>query len=199
MRLTTTRLCSVGKPIKLKVDMRILALDVSGSATGWALGEDKQLMNWGKYISNVRHKRGRRLAHFADWLKELFLEHEPDIILIEKPFLGRNSNVLANLSKFIAIVELQAYTVLELSLEADWFVDPKVVKKLLRVKKSAHKKNAKAKHDDNKKIMVTRINKLYGMTLRYGKGKSKKHNDDDIADGIALLHAWWLLKGKEDA
>lgn len=47
-------------------------------------------------------------------------------------------------------------------------------------------------HDDNKKIMVRRINSIYGLHLKFIKNKSKTHNDDDVADAIALLHSWWL-------
>jgi Holliday junction resolvasome RuvABC endonuclease subunit len=177
--------------------MRELAFDVAGSATGWAFGVNRQLLNWGKYISNVRQSRGQRLYEFACWLDELLQKYQPDVVLIEKPFLGRNSNVLANLSRFTAIVEMQVYETLDLKLDSAWFIDPKVVKKLLKVKKSVRKRNMKEKHADNKRLMVQRINKLYGLKLRYKKGKSKKYNDDDIADSIALLHAWWLIQSKE--
>ncbi|MBU8921755.1 MAG: hypothetical protein KOO63_08045 [Bacteroidales bacterium] len=132
-------------------------------------------------------------------MSELFSEYDPEVLLIEKPFLGRNSNVLANLSKFVAIAEEAAYRTLELDIEADWFIDPRQIKKLMGVKKSIVKKNTKAKHDDNKQIMVKRINKLYGLGLKYSKGKSKKHNDDDIADAIAVWHAWWILNSDESA
>jgi Holliday junction resolvasome RuvABC endonuclease subunit len=178
--------------------MKVLALDIAGSSTGWSFGEDHQLKEWGKYISNLRHSRGRRLHDFAQWMGELFETHKPDVILIEKPFLGRNSNVLANLSKFVAMAEYQAYNVLGLAIEDDWFLDPRQIKRLMKVKKSTEKGNTKSKHDDNKKLMVQKINELYGMRLKYCKQKSKKYNDDDIADSIALLHAWWIVQGKKN-
>jgi len=178
--------------------MRVLALDISGSGTGWAYGEDHELVKWGKHISNVKHSRGQRLYDFAQWLETLFVNHQPDVLLIEKPFLGRNSNVLANLSKFVAMAEYSAYSALDLALENDWFIDPRTIKKLLRVKKPSGRKNTKAKHDCNKKIMVDRINELYGLRLKYSQNRNKKYNDDDIADAIALLHAWWLIESKEE-
>ena len=174
--------------------MRVIALDVSGSSTGWAYGDGRELLEWGKFISNLRRSRGQRLHEFFEWLAELFTEYQPEVILVEKPFLGRNSNVLANLSKFVAMVEAQAYGSVGLALDPTWFVDPRQVKKLLKVKKSVVKKSTKAKHDDNKQLMVRRINELYGLGLKYGKNKSKKYNDDDIADAIAVWHAWWLLQ-----
>jgi hypothetical protein len=53
-------------------------------------------------------------------------------------------------------------------------------------------------HDDNKKIMVRRINSIYGLHLKFIKNKSKSHNDDDVADAIALLHSWWLRDDHDD-
>lgn len=179
--------------------MRTLALDVAGEATGWALGEDRQLLDWGKFLSKVSRSRGQRLYDFAIWLEELYTEHDPDVVLIEKPFLGRNSNVLASLSRFIGVAEMQAYSILDLAIKKEWFLDPKEVKKLLKVRKPKRDKNKKAKHDENKKIMVARINELYGMKLQYDSKKNKKYNDDDIADSIALLHSWWMMQSKENA
>lgn len=163
---------------------RILALDISGSCTGWALGLYGKLSSYGKYIQKQSGSKGKKLAQFADWLTSLLEAKKPTIILIEKPYRGRNSNVLANLSKFIAIAELCAYLTLDLELEEDWFLDPRSIKKLLKVHKGKD-------YDDNKKIMVNKINELFGLKLKYSQKKSKKLSDDDIADSIALLVAYW--------
>ncbi len=108
----------------------------------------------------------------------------PHEILIEKPYRGRNSNVLANLSKYIAVAELCAYLTLDLELDESWFLDPRSIKKALKVQRGKD-------YDDNKKIMVNRINELFGLKLKYSKKKSKKLSDDDIADSIAVLVAFW--------
>jgi Holliday junction resolvasome RuvABC endonuclease subunit len=163
---------------------RILALDVSGSCTGWAFGLYGKLEGYGKYIQKQTGSKGKRLAQFAEWLTSLLEAKKPTIILIEKPYRGRNSNVLANLSKFIAVVELCAYLTLDLELEDSWFLDPRFIKKQLKVPKGRD-------YDDNKKLMVNRINELFGLKLKYSNRKSKKLTDDDIADSIAILVAWW--------
>lgn len=173
--------------------MKILALDIAGQATGWALGTETSLQYYGKYISNLKHSRGQRLHEFGEFLEELFTEYQPDIILIERPFLGRNSKVLVNLSKFVAIAELTAFKVLELSIEDDWFVDPRAIKRTLKIRKP--KKGSKAARDDNKFLMVKKINSLFGLKLKYRKNKNKQFNDDDIADAIAVYAAW--LKSKK--
>lgn len=163
---------------------RILALDISGTCTGWALGLYGKLECYGKYIQKQSGSKGKKLAQFADWLTSLLEAKKPTIILIEKPYRGRNSNVLANLSKFIAVAELCAYLTLDLELEDSWFLDPRSIKHALKVQKGKD-------YDDNKKIMVHKINELFGLNLKYSKKKSKKLSDDDVADAVAVLVAWW--------
>lgn len=163
---------------------RILALDVSGSCTGWALGLYGKLESYGKYIQKQSGSKGKKLAQFAEWFSSLLEAKKPTIILIEKPYRGRNSNVLANLSKFIAVVELCAFLTLDLELKDEWFLDPRAIKKALQVQRGKD-------YDDNKRIMVNRINQLFGLKLKYSKSKSKKLSDDDVADAIAVLVAFW--------
>lgn len=165
---------------------RVLALDVSGTATGWAYGVDGRLEGWGKYISKASETKGEKLYHFYLWVEEMITAKQPNIILIERPYRGRNSNVLANISKFIAIVELAACKVIDLEIQPEWFLDPKVIKNTLKVKKGAN-------YDDNKRLMVLKINSLYGLKLKFGNKKSKNYNDDDISDAIAILTAWWKI------
>lgn len=177
---------------------RIMALDISGAATGWAFGVDRNLKGYGKFISNLKAGKGERLYDFALWIGELLETHQPEIVLIERPFLGRNSHVLANLSKFIAVAELRAFQHLGLTVEDEWFLDPKKIKNLLNVKKPKGSKTTQQRYDSNKKLMVQHINKLYGLRLKYTKNKSKKHNDDDIADAIGIWAAWWKLQEKKE-
>ena len=167
--------------------LKILALDISGKCTGWAFGEEK-LLAWGKHIQKQNDSKSKKLADFANWITDLLQAKKPDIILIEKPYRGRNSNVLVSISRFIAIAELCAFVTLSLELEPEWFLDPRTVKKTLKVSKGKD-------YEDNKKLMVQKINKLYGLHLKYGIKKSKKFNDDDSADAIALLTAWWEING----
>lgn len=169
---------------------RILALDISGTATGWCYFVKDKLEIFGKYIAKPTASKGKKLLDFYIWVEELLVNKKPDIILIEKPYRGRNSNVLVNISKFIAIVELLAVKILDLEIETYWFVDPKRIKITLKVKKGKD-------YYDNKRLMVHRINDLYGLKLKYKAKKAKSYNDDDIADSIALGHAWFILQKKK--
>ena len=180
-------LLGLGKPHSMK----ILALDISGTATGWAFGYDGRLEGYGKYIVTAKDIKGKKLYDFSVFIKDLILDKQPDIILIEKPYLGRNSKVLVNISKFIAVVQIVAYDVLKMDLPDDWFLDPKRIKRLVKVKKGNS-------HEENKKNMVVRVNNLYGLRLKYKKGKNKQYCDDDISDAIAVLTAWWRLEGANE-
>ena len=166
--------------------LKILALDISGTATGWCYFIDNKLEVFGKYIAKASASKGKKLLDFYIWVEDILTNKKPDIILIEKPYRGRNSNVLVNISKFIAIVELLAVKDLGLEIEASCFVDPKRIKTTLKVKKGKD-------YYDNKKLMVNKINSLYNLRLKFKAKKAKSYNDDDIADALALAHAWYLL------
>lgn len=153
------------------------------------MGVEGRLEAYGKYISKTTDSKSKQLYDFATWLEVLLKSRTPDIVVIERPFRGRNSNVLVQISKFIAIAQYALYKALQIELQPEWLLDPRVVKKTLKVKKGRN-------HDDNKKIMVKRINSIYGLHLKFIKNKAKSYNDDDVADAIALLHAWWILNGK---
>lgn len=171
--------------------IKILALDISGTATGWCYFLNSNLEGYGKYISKQSASKGKKLLDFYLWVEEILTSKKPDVILIEKPYRGRNSNVLANISKFIAVVELLAIKVLDKEIEPSWFLDPKKIKTTLKVKKGKD-------YYDNKKLMVHKINSLYGLKLKFKVKKAKAYNDDDISDAIALAHAWFLLKGENE-
>lgn len=171
--------------------MKILALDVAGAATGWAFGNNHSLKAYGKFISDLKQGRGERLCSFSVFIRDLLVLYEPDVILIERPYLGRNSNVLVNLSKMIAAVEIQAFAVLGINIESEWFISPREVKKVLEIYPRPNSRNHDDTYASNKAATVARINKLFGLSLNYTKNKSKKFNDDDIADAIAVLATWW--------
>ena len=165
---------------------RILAFDVSGTATGWAYFVNSNLELFGKYIAKPTAPKGKKLLDFYIWIEDILTNKKPDIILIEKPYRGRNSNVLVNISKFISVIELLAIKVLNLEIDSSWLIDPKKIKTTLQVKKGRD-------YYDNKRLMVNKINSLYGLKLKFKAKKAKAYNDDDISDSIALAHTWLIL------
>lgn len=169
-----------------------MAFDVSGSCTGWCYGEDSTIIDWGKFISKLNRPRSQRLYDFNVWASLLIGELKPDIILIEKPYLGRNSNVLVSLSKFISALEIAAFDACDLAIKDEWFIDPKLIKKTLELKKP--RGSTEKKYQANKKAMVQKINSLYGLRLKYNGSKGKNYNDDDIADAIAVFTVWQMLQ-----
>ncbi len=168
-----------------------LAFDVSGSCTGWCYGEDSTLIDWGKFISKLNRPRSQRLADFHEWAYTLINKLQPDVILIEKPYLGRNSNVLVSLSKFVAVLEVATFEATGQSVSDDWFLDPKLVKKTLELKKN--RGSTEKRYQANKGAMVKKINELYGLRLKYDASKGKNYNDDDIADAVAVFTTWRML------
>lgn len=164
---------------------------MSGSCTGWCYGEDSTLVDWGKLVSKLNKPRTERLATFHREIFCLLDELRPDIVLIEKPYLGRNSNVLVSLSKFIAAVEIAVHDSLTISVKDEWMIDPKLVKKTLGLRKT--KGTTAKKYQNNKLQMVKKINSLYGLRLKYDPKKSKNYNDDDIADAIGIFTTWCML------
>lgn len=169
-----------------------MAFDVSGSCTGWCYGEDSTIVDWGKFISKLNRPRSQRLYDFNEWAFDLISEHNPDIVLIEKPYLGRNSNVLVSLSKFISALEIAIFSACDLAMKDEWFIDPKLIKKTLELKKP--RGSTEKKYQANKLAMVKKINSLYGLRLKYNGSKGKNHNDDDIADAIAVFTVWQMLQ-----
>lgn len=168
-----------------------IAFDVSGSCTGWCCGEDSTIVGWGKFISKLNRPRSQRLYDFYEWAFSLISEHNPDIVLIEKPYLGRNSNVLVSLSKFISALEIATFSACNLAMKDEWFLDPKFIKKTLELKKQSG--STEKKYKANKAAMVKKINSLYGIRLKYDGSKGKNYNDDDIADAIAVFTVWQMM------
>ncbi len=171
--------------------VKYISLDISGSCTGWCYGEDSTLIDWGKLISKLTKSRSERLSVFHNEIACLMEDFHPDIVLIEKPYLGRNSNVLVSLSKFIAAAEIAVYESISLPIKDEWLIDPKLVKKTLGLRKT--KGSTEKKYQSNKLQMVNKINDLYGLRLKYDCKKSKNYNDDDTADAIGIFTVWRML------
>jgi len=175
---------------------KILAFDVAGEATGWSYAEGRTLKAYGKHISNIRKPKGERLYAFYVYIGSLLEKYTPDIILVERPYIGRNSGVLTNLSKFIAMIDLQAYSVLKIEIKPEWYIHSRAVKRIMDLKKlKGNNHTTRDKYNHNKREMVRKVNKQFGLKLKFNANVSKRYNDDDIADSIGLLVTWWKMQG----
>jgi hypothetical protein len=124
----------------------------------------------------------------------LFTDLQPDTIVVEAPFAGRG-RAFGVLVQYMAVVTMAHFEVYGYELPVAQRLQPRIVKAALGVE-SSKLKNKNLAHDANKRNMVEHINGLYGLNLTFSpKDKTKRTSGDDVADAIAVVHAW-LHKGQ---
>jgi Holliday junction resolvasome RuvABC endonuclease subunit len=167
---------------------RVLTLDIA-SAVGWAFGAGGRVIGYGKYVGDNSDEHGERLVKLSKWLSKTIhsLPAPPDLILIEPPYLGRNTKTFAVLNKYLGVVQREVYRITE---KECTFMSSKEVKSILKLPKSRN-------HDQQKRNMVRLANQLLGTEFKFVNNRStkSKKSDDDIADAIGLLIAWWIKNG----
>jgi Holliday junction resolvasome RuvABC endonuclease subunit len=173
------------------LDERVLSLDSSSKACGWALFESGQLLAYGCYRQEgVGH--GERLANFHSWLHELLHEWQPHTMIYEAPYHGRSKWTFGVLVRYVAIIEAVHFQVYQQEMASHQVVAAHAVKKAIGA--------PKGDHETNKKNVLLMINEHFGLNLKYkANDKDKKVSQDDEADAIALNWAWHLLNRKEEA
>lgn len=163
----------------------ILALDLSTSCIGWAVGQEPRLVNYGKFVFTDDREFGERMVAFKSYLLTVFKTYGPDRVIVEKP-ISRHGKTTALHNQLLGIVRLIAIESLEYEIEDRHLVSPRTVKGILGVK-------AGDDHNHNKRIMVEYVNETLGLKLQY-HDNSKLQTEDDIADAIAIILAIWKRK-----
>jgi RNase H-fold protein (predicted Holliday junction resolvase) len=166
----------------------ILAMDLSTSCIGWALGMDRKLALYGKFVFKKDASIGAKLSIFREYLEVLLDIYEPDRVLVEKPMSGRGTTT-ARHYELLGVVREALFSNLNKDFLDSWIISAKTVKGLMRVKPTGD-------HDLNKVAMCNKINELYGFDLVFDKN-SKIKSGDDIADAIAVLTAYYRRGTKE--
>lgn len=169
----------VGK--KGKVPLPDLALDLSSSCVGWAIGVEKKLERYGKLVFTSGRGIGEKLVSFEEYLGGLISTYWPSRLLIERPST-RGHTALRHM-ELLGIARKVWYERTRLEIDPDWIIHPRTVKSQLKVPPGAN-------HAQNKLLMVNKINQLYSLRLKFD-AHSKLKSDDDIADAIALMTAAW--------
>lgn len=178
-----------GNPIRaskrkaVKVD---LALDLSSSCVGWAAGAGRKLERYGKFVFVEGRGIGEKLVGFEEYFEVLLQVLAPNRLFIERPHT--KGATASRHNELLGIVRKVWYQFSETEVETGWIIAPRTIKSLLEVESGGN-------YDENKKIMVARINELYDLGLRWDR-HSKYKSDDDVADAIAVLTASWR---REDA
>lgn len=167
-----------------------MALDIAGSS-GWAFGVNGQVIKYGKAVLDQDDEAGERLLKLSKWISRLIneLPGAPDVVVVEMPWMGKNVKTYGVLSKYVAIVQREVRRLLGIECT---LLSPSDVKTKLKLPKG------KTTYAQRKRDSVKRINKLLGLDLQYHEGRAQKSkkSDDDIADGIAILIAYWIITGQ---
>jgi Holliday junction resolvasome RuvABC endonuclease subunit len=175
IRVTSSKAMSV-KPTT------VLALDLSSSCIGWAVGIDKNLVAYGKFVFKTTSAiNGDKLATFISYLTVILETYGPQKVLVEKTLMGKGDTTVRHL-EILGVVRATVFKILGLEILESWLIPAKTVKRLLKVKKGRD-------HAHNKQIMVEKINQLFNLRLKCES--SKIESDDDIADAIAVLVAYY--------
>ena len=127
--------CLAGDPYKVKKNKippkgddtrRILALDAATNVTGYALYDDKALVNYGIYKTSSSLPATERINQVKNWLKAVLKEWEPDFVGIENIQLqhyGKQGSQLAmQVKTFQTLANLQGVlldTIFEASVDSD--------------------------------------------------------------------------------
>jgi Holliday junction resolvasome RuvABC endonuclease subunit len=164
-----------------------LALDISSSCTGWALGVDRELLGFGKLVFKSGSDIGEKLLAFGDWADAMLVHAQPHAVYIEKP-LSRRGNVTQRHAELVGILRDRWRRHAGQEIIESWIIPATTVKRVMNVKRGIS-------HSDNKRIMVDKVNQLYGLSLCFSKG-SKLQSEDDCADAIAVLTTKWRLNTK---
>ena len=173
-----------GNPIVGKKGQQLLpdlALDLSSSCVGWACGAHKKLERYGKFAFKTTAGTGEKLVSFEEYLEALITTFMPSRLLVEKPSTKGNTSIRHN--ELIGIVRKVWFEKTGLEIEDEWLIHPRTIKSLMKVPRGDN-------HDQNKVIMLNKINNLFSLNLKWDKN-SKYKSDDDIADAIAVMEAFW--------
>jgi Holliday junction resolvasome RuvABC endonuclease subunit len=176
------RALCVRSPDGGKKASRELALDLSTRCVGWAVGERRDLLAYGKLVVKSTAEVGQRLDALEDALRELIRAVEPERLLLEKP-LSRKGVVTMRHNEIVGIVRKVFFEETGGEILDSWIIAPASVKKSLGIERGGS-------HEENKRLGVERVNQLYGLGLRFHKS-SKIETDDDTADAILVLSAYW--------
>lgn len=112
--------CMAGDPYKVKSKKvpkkdentsRILALDAATSITGYALYDNKILINYGTYKTNTNDTPTERINQVKNWLKTVLNEWNPDFVGVENIQLQKYGNAEAQVKTFQTLANLQGVIV----------------------------------------------------------------------------------------
>lgn len=89
--------------------MIILAIDVSAISSGVAVLDDGYIIHYSLIKPKAKNSYGERLTYFANAITNLVKEYNPNEIIIEDIFKGRNQNTFKILARFQGVAIQRIY------------------------------------------------------------------------------------------
>jgi hypothetical protein len=166
----------------------VLALDLSSSCVGWAVGIGRERHGQGKLVFRSTAETGAKLGAFFAFLLALLILFKPERLLIERPMMRRGATTTRH-TELLGVARLAWLERTGGELLDTWIISAITVKNVMGVR---HGRD----HAENKKIMVQKINQLYGLNLKFDKN-SKLKSDDDSADALAVWTTYVRRNGGE--
>jgi len=165
-----------------------LALDLSSSCVGWALGVDRSLALWGKFVFKSTAGTGEKLVSFEEFVTTIIATFKPERMIIERP--SNKGKTRERHTEIMGIVRKVWFEQTGGEVLEAWILSPRTIKNVMKVNRGQN-------HAQNKEIMVRKINSMYSsiLNLRYHPN-SKLQSDDDIADAIAVLVTYWRINAR---
>lgn len=182
--------------------MVILGLDMSTQKTGYAIFQDKQLIDYGCFelLSSDEKDWRKRITYMANEIGGLMKQYKIDKIYIEDvPPIINNSQTVKTLGalqgiilgvtsvfgvevEFIPVETWKNKVHINLSHSKEYIQAKKVLK---GNNKTLEKFKSKVKAYE-KKMSIELVNEKMGIELLW-KSLASKQNDDDIADAINIV------------
>ena len=151
--------------------MKVLGLDISSVASGWAVKGDGGLEGWGSWVP----QKGAQLHEKVGWVAEQFTilvkATQPDLIVIEDTYFSKNPETLKKLCYFIGGI-----------LGRGNGVEPILVKASKARKAFGVKGKGKGQGRADRKWIKEEVKK----TIKWKLGIDVE--DDNIADAIILSY-----------
>lgn len=154
----------------------VLSLDISKTCVGWAISVDAELLNFGKVVFKTTTNMGQRIVAFAGFIDSVLDAYKPNKLVLEKPL---NRAATRSHFEFLGVLRLKWMEFSGEEIPKEHLIPPKQVKTHMRVKRGKT-------HKENKKIMVDKVNTMFGLNLNFDRNSAYK-SDDDVADAIAVL------------
>lgn len=183
--MTKRRRRKTAQPLR-KVEWRLLALDISSICVGYAVFENGELEDHGKFVTEGKD-HGARLLSFQKWLYGMLKKLKPTDVAVELPYPGRSRNSYGVLQMYYGVLLEEYYHYFKAELPSSSKIPSSQIKRKMNVKSGRS-------YEDNKRRMVERINEEYGLSLTFvANDRTKRRSQDDVADAIAVGHVWQML------